>query len=111
MSLADQPQRNGFSIPRKVATTPRVKAFARGFALLRLVLLLSGLAGATYGADDNMIITPGASRVDAPAKTAGGSLGSMSLVLGVALAAAGGWMVWRIRHGTPMSREGRALAI
>ena len=35
----------------------------------------------------------------------------MSLVLGVALAGAGGWLVWRNRRGTPIGRDMRVLAI
>ena len=64
-----------------------------------------------FAADDNTIIVPGASRVDGPGKTVGASLGSTTLILGVALAAVGGWMVWRNRRGTPIGREMRALAI
>lgn len=81
----------------------RLRATFAAFVLL-------GVVGA-FGADDNAIIRPGASKADAPAKTAGASLTSMSLFLGLALAGAGGWMVWRNRRGTPVSRDLRALAI
>jgi flagellar protein FliO/FliZ len=62
-------------------------------------------------ADDNTIIVPGASRAEAPSKSAGAGLNSMSLLVGVALAGVGGWMVWRNRRGVPVGRDLRALAI
>jgi flagellar protein FliO/FliZ len=68
------------------------------------------IAGA-LAADDNTIITPGASRTEPPAKSAAASVSSLSLILGVGLAAAGGWMVWRNRRGKPVGRDLRALAI
>ena len=64
-----------------------------------------------FGAEDDKVFVPGASRSESPAKAAGASLSSMSLILGVALAGAGGWMVWRNRRGTPVGRDMRALAI
>ena len=81
----------------------RLRATFAAFVLVGVV--------AASAADDNTIIRPGASKAEAPAKTAGGGLTSMSLFLGLALAGAGGWMVWRNRRGTPVSRELRALAI
>lgn len=64
-------------------------------------------------ADENAVIFPatGSSSVNAPATTTGGTLHSMSLFLGLALAGAGGWMVWRNRRGQPVGRDMRALAI
>ena len=68
-------------------------------------------AGA-FAADDDKVFVPGASRAESPAKTAGASATSMSLILGVALAGAGAWMVWRNRRGTPVGgRDLRSLAI
>src|SRR5215204_4724635 len=80
-------------------------------SMLRVALLCAGIASSGFAADDNIVITPGASRSDPPAKTAGASLNSMSLVFGVLLAGAGGWMVWRNRRGVPVGRDLRALAI
>lgn len=62
-------------------------------------------------ADDNAIITPGTGRAEPPAQAAGASLGSSTLIIGAALAAVGGWMVWRNRRGTPVGRDTRALAV
>jgi flagellar protein FliO/FliZ len=64
-----------------------------------------------HAADDDRIFIPGATHADAPGKSGGASLNSISLLLGVALAGVGGWMVWRNRRGTPAGREVRALAI
>jgi flagellar protein FliO/FliZ len=82
----------------------------RSVRLLALALVAL-LASTAFAADDNMVITPGASRVAAPAASAGSTLNSMSLILGVALAGAGGWLVWRNRRGVPVGRDLRSLAI
>jgi flagellar protein FliO/FliZ len=84
---------------------------ARGVSRVMAAVFALMLGAAAFAADDDKVFTPGASRADAPAKTVGGSLTSMSLILGVGLAAAGGWMVWRNRRGTPIGRDMRALAI
>lgn len=83
----------------------------RLMAAVRLTVVFAGIVALGFGADDSTVITPGASRADAPAKVAGGNLSSMSLFLGVAMAGVGGWMVWRHRRGTPVGRDARALAI
>ncbi len=75
------------------------------------LLLAAALAGRAVAADDNTVIVPGASRVEAPAPGAASSLNSVTLVLGLALAAAGGWMVLRHRRGAPVGRTQRALAV
>lgn len=80
-------------------------------ALMRVALLSVGLVTCGFAADDNLVITPGASRNEPPAKAAGSSLSSMSLVFGILLAGAGGWMVWRNRRGVPVGRDLRALSI
>lgn len=82
-----------------------------GFSVLRLWLAVFATAAATFAADENAVIVPGATRSAAPAATAAGSVTSMSLWLGLALAAAGGWMVWRNRRGTPVGRNRQALAV
>ena len=74
-------------------------------------ILLCALAASAFAADDNQIIFPGASRAESPATSAGASLNSLSLVVGVALAGVGGWLFWRNRRGTPAGRELRSLAI
>ena len=76
-----------------------------------LAVLLLGLAATGFAAEDDKVIVPGSSRAEAPAQAASGGLGSMSLGLGVLLAAVGGWMVWRNRRGTPIGRDARLLAI
>ncbi len=74
-------------------------------------LFLLGAASA-FAADDDKVIFPGASRGEAPAKAAsGGGVNTMTLGLGLLLAGAGGWLVWRNRRGVPLGREARALAI
>jgi flagellar protein FliO/FliZ len=68
---------------------------------------------AAFAADDNKVIYPGNSgKSETVAAAKGGNgLNTMTLVVGVALAGVGGWLVWRNRRGTPVSRELRALAI
>jgi flagellar protein FliO/FliZ len=79
--------------------------------ILRVALLCAGFATVAFAADDNTVFTPGASRAEPPAKSATASLSSMSLVFGLILAGAGGWIVWRNRRGVPVGRDLRALAI
>jgi flagellar protein FliO/FliZ len=80
----------------------------RGSVALGLGLLLGTIA---FAADENQVFTPGATRAAAPGTSTGGSLNSLSLIFGVALAAAGGWMVWRNRRGAPVGRDLRALSV
>ncbi len=81
----------------------------------RSVAIIAALVicAAVRAADESRVIFPGSgSSGDAvPVSTASGSLHSMSLFLGLALAGAGGWMVWRNRQGKPVGREMRALLI
>ena len=88
---------------------------ARGVGVLvraATLVVATLFAGPAFGADDNMVISPRAlGKTDAPAATATGSMNSMSLYLGLALAGAGGWMVWRNRRGKPVGRDLRALAV
>ena len=69
------------------------------------------VAGPVQAADDNEVIFPGAARAAEPAKGEGPNFNSVSLLLGVALAGVGGWLVWRNRRGTPLGRDQRALAV
>lgn len=78
---------------------------------VRTLACLLLLAASARAAADDTIIVPGASRAEAPVKSAGASLHSLSLVLGLGLAGVGGWLVWRNRRGVPAARERRALAI
>jgi flagellar protein FliO/FliZ len=80
-------------------------------ALLRVALLCAGIATSVFAADDDKVFTPGASRAEPPTKGAAASLSSMSLVFGLLLAGAGGWIVWRNRRGVPVGRDLRSLAI
>ena len=78
---------------------------------LRMAIVAGGvlLASAVLAADDHQILYPASS---APARApAGGSIGTVTLALGVLLAAAGGWFVWRGRRATPRTAAGRELAI
>jgi len=82
--------------------------WCRRLALGVALMLVAGIRAA----DENQVIFPGSGNsTTAPAATAGGTLHSMSLFLGLALAGAGGWMVWRNRRGQPVGRDMRALAI
>ncbi len=102
---------------RSRASQPHVMSFSpqaisrHCVALLRAIVLGGAMIAGALAADDNTIITPGASRTEPPAKSAAASVSSLSLILGVGLAAAGGWMVWRNRRGKPVGRDLRALAI
>ncbi len=72
-----------------------------------------GICAALRAADESRVIFPGSggSPDAVPVSAASGSLHSMSLFLGLALAGAGAWMVWRNRQGKPVGRETRALLI
>lgn len=80
---------------------------------LGAVAALIAVMGATslFAAADDQIFVPGASRSEKPAPTVTSSFNSLSLLLGLALAGVGGWMVWRNRRGKPVGRELRALAL
>jgi flagellar protein FliO/FliZ len=73
--------------------------------------LALGCAARAFAADEDKVIFPGASRTEAPAKSAASGVNSVTLVLGLALAGVGGWLVWRNRRGTPLGRETRALSV
>jgi flagellar protein FliO/FliZ len=75
------------------------------------VALLVG-ASAALAADDSKIIFPsGNATTTAPAPTVGGAASSMTLILAVALAAVGGWLVWRNRRAGGFAHAGRNLNI
>jgi flagellar protein FliO/FliZ len=107
MKSVRQPPRSSPDTFRSVATRSRCGLAA----FLRVTFICAALVTCGFSADDNTVFTPGASKAEAPAKGANASLSSMSLVFGVLLAGAGGWMVWRNRRGVPVGRDLRALAI
>jgi flagellar protein FliO/FliZ len=89
----------------------RHRAPSRCFRLLRCSVLWLAFVTAAWAADDEKVFTPGASRTESSASATGAGLSSVSLFLGLALAGAGGWLVWRNRRGAPVARDLRALAI
>ncbi|MBL9210961.1 MAG: flagellar biosynthetic protein FliO [Opitutaceae bacterium] len=99
------------SAPLSIAARlfPARSRLLRGVAALGLGVALT-LPLTVRAADDNTIFTPGAARKEAPV-AGGGGFGSVSLVLGLLLAGAGGWLLWRQRRGTVTGRELRSLAI
>jgi flagellar protein FliO/FliZ len=81
------------------------------------VLFLAATMGSTLRAaaaapaiDDSKVFVPGASASAASSSSAPG-LGSMTLLVGLALAGVGAWLVWRARNGTPLGRDSRQLTI
>ena len=87
--------------------TPAARPF------LAVVFALALGAAVATAADDNKVIFPAgtAGAPAAPAASGGGSLGNATLVVGLALAAVGGWFVWRGRLAAPLGRDARQLAI
>ena len=75
-----------------------------------IVALFLVSATAALAADDNRLVYP-ASTAPATAPADGGSLGNVSLVIGLVLAAVGGWLVLRGRRPTVRAADARALAI
>lgn len=75
------------------------------------VVLALVCAARAFAADDDKVIFPGSSRTEAPSKAASGGVNSITLVLGLGLAAVGGWLVWRNRRGVPIGRDHRLLAV
>jgi flagellar protein FliO/FliZ len=67
------------------------------------------LASAVAAAEDDRVIYPGKSTP--VVQPEGGGFGQLSLVAGLALAAVGGWLVWRGRRGGTRTGAGHALAI
>ncbi len=70
-------------------------------------------ASAVFAADDNKVIFP-AGNATASSTTAApgsGSLGNVTLIVGLALAAVGGWFVWRGRLSAPLGRDQRLLSL
>ena len=65
------------------------------------------------GAGDSTVIFPGGTVGGATANGAGasGALGPFTLIAAVALALAGGWLLWRNRLARSAGREARLLAV
>ena len=82
----------------------RARPAAAWFAALAFV------SCAVAAPDEAKIIFPGAA-APAGATAVGGGLGSVTLLVGLALAALGTWLVWRARNGAPVGRDLRALSI
>lgn len=76
-------------------------------AVLSLLLAAAG----TRAADDDTVIFPGSGNAASPRKAGGADVGSVTLLVGLALAGAGAWMVVRHRRGVPAARDHRALAV
>jgi len=71
-------------------------------------------ASATFAADDNKVIFPAGNPAAGTSPTAApgsGSLGNLTLIVGLVLAAVGGWFVWRGRLAAPAGRVSSQLAI
>ncbi len=96
--------------PALLSLLPTRRARRIALAVAVIVLLIVAAPVSWAAADEDTVYTPGSSRREAPGAS-GGGVGSVSLVLGVMLAAAGGWLLWRQRRGTPVGRDARALAI
>jgi len=102
----------GFRLLRRAARRPALPRLAARPVRLALALAAFACASAvaTAAVDDTKIIFPGASApAGAPAAGSGGSVGSVTLVLGLALAAAGGWFVWRGRRAAPVGRAAQLV--
>ena len=77
--------------------------------LAATLFLALAVASPAFAADDNKILYPSSSAsASAPA---GGGLGNVTLIVGLMLAAVGGWFVWRGRRAPPRASDGRALEI
>ena len=77
-----------------------------------LVVLAMALTFSVFAAEDTDVIFPGGgAKPGAPAMAPGDGLNSVSLVVGLLLAAVGGWLFWRNRRRIPAGREVRSLAI
>lgn len=80
--------------------------------LFTALLACALTAAVAAAADDNKVIFPaGNGTASAASAPAAGSLGNMTLVVGLLLAAVGGWFVWRGRMSAPLGGGTRLLAI
>lgn len=79
-------------------------------ALVLAPVFAGMLAVLAAAAEDDRVLFPGRS-APAPAPASGSSWSSATLVAGLLLAAAGGWLLWRGRHQVARTGDARALAI
>ena len=98
--------------------TSRVSHFSSGGilkrALLAGIVALSVASGSTAFAadDDSKVIFPsGTPKSETATMPKGGSLNSVTLFVGLALAGVGGWLVWRNRRNPAGGRLASALAV
>ncbi|MEO5959980.1 MAG: flagellar biosynthetic protein FliO [Opitutaceae bacterium] len=109
-SLIQLEHRDALPKPDETGKAPAGASLAPRLLALLIVLVL--VATAAFAADDNQVIFPGgAASTSATTAPRGSSLNTITLVLGLALAAVGGWLVWRNRRGPAAARDQRALAI
>jgi len=91
---------------------PRAPRFAFVRRLVAALLLASCLVPHfAAAADENAVIVPGAARPAAAAPALSSSFNTLTLVLGLGMAAVGGWLLLRHRRGGVAPRETRALAV
>jgi flagellar protein FliO/FliZ len=80
---------------------------------LALTLLFAPLC--VRAADDSKVIYPAgsapAAATSAASSSASGGYGNVTLLLGVVLAAAGAWFVWRGRRSPALGRDARQLTL
>jgi len=87
---------------------------ARALRLLGRMLAFGGLLAATaaFSADDNQIIYPGKSpSANLATPASAGGVGLLPVVGVIALAAAGGWLLWSKRGVALAGRDARQLTI
>lgn len=74
--------------------------------------LFSVGAASANAADDDKVIFPGSSpKSETISVPKSGGLNTVTLLVALALAGAGGWMVWRNRRNTGGARGAQALAV
>lgn len=88
---------------------PPGRPVPRGLLALLFCAVMAGAAA--RGAGDEQILYPGKSVAKAAASAESGGWGSRSLVVGLALAAGGGWLFWRGRRQNPANPVLRSLAV
>jgi len=96
------------------ASSPSLRRHARLVALLTAFVFAaaffaSPMLAAPAGADD--ILVPGRATGSGSAGPAGSGSGPLTIVGAVALAGAGGWLLWRRRRNPLDARAARQLAI
>lgn len=86
-------------------------------AVRRLAIRVGGLSAAwlltpaLLAADDSKVLFPGGAAPAASPGDGGGTANLVTLAVAVALAIAGGWLMWRKHRAGPGRRETHSLAI